>query len=117
VRVFHKMSVVEATEVVEALTERTAPIIWTVGGVRRVLDPDIGHRDQALILLYASTGWVPVAELAKSIEVEPRYLRRDSLQYLHDQRLIELNSENDSAMISPRGIYKVESNGLLQIEF
>jgi hypothetical protein len=110
VRVFHNVTTDEATQVVDALVERTVPVVWEVEpGHRRVLNPDLSKKDQALLLLFSATGWLSEGSLLRSLD-NPSHLRRDILQPLHDARLVELDKMGSRACISPRGIAYVEEN-------
>lgn len=44
VRLFHNVTVTEATAVVDALVDRTVPVLWQVGDVTRVLNPSLTPR-------------------------------------------------------------------------
>ena len=52
VRMFHDTDVGTATAIADALVDRTLPIIWQVGEVRRLLDTALSDRDSVLMLLY-----------------------------------------------------------------
>src|SRR5262249_4437967 len=51
VRIFHGTDLKTATSIVDALVERTVPLIWDVGDVKRVLDPSLNLADATLLLL------------------------------------------------------------------
>jgi hypothetical protein len=111
VRIFHGISAKEAQDTVEALVERRTPRIWEVesGGIKRVLDPEIGAKDQVLLLLHHSAGWVPAAHLQKWVEYKnPTNFRDNILSVLHKARLIEFEVSGDRAKISPLGASEVE---------
>ena len=111
VRIFHDVDVTTATEVVDALVERTVPIIWDVGDQRRVLDPSLTQRDRTLLLLYASTGSVMEADLIRWVEARhPSSYRRDILRKLHLERLVEYDESTKTVRISPIGSDEVETN-------
>lgn len=111
VRIFHDFDVATATQVVDALIERTVPIIWEVGDQRRVLDPTLTQRDRTLLLLYASTGSVEVADLIDWVEAgNPSAYQKNVLRKLHHQRLVEYDDTAKTIRISPVGLAHVESN-------
>ena len=61
-------------------------------------------KEQVLVLLYYSTGWVSVADLVKWIEYSnASAFRSKVLMPLHKDRLIEFDSDRGSARISPKG--------------
>jgi hypothetical protein len=111
VRIFHGITTQEAQDTVEALVERKTPMVWEVepGGIKRILDPGMIGRDQVLMFLHHSTGWVRAADLCKWVEQKNVTQFRDKvLAGLHKARLIEFDSSGDRAKISPLGAEDVE---------
>src|SRR5204863_9870155 len=95
VRVFHDLDTIEAVNVVDALVERTVPIVWEVGARRRVLDTNLLMKAKTLRLLY-SVGR-PVAESELLSWVEPSNAsayRREVLRKAHRERLIEYDEDS-----------------------
>lgn len=110
VRIFHGVSTEEATEVVEALVEREVPAVWSVGTTRRVLVPGMSMKDQTMLLLYDSKGWMSESELVAAVEhSNPSGYRRDVLIPAHKVRLIEYDKARRSALITPLGVDYVET--------
>lgn len=110
VRVFHNVSTEEASASVDALIERTIPLVWKAGDNYRVLDPKMSMGDRTLLLLYRSQG--PVAENYLFQWVEHSNIstyRRDILRAAHKRRLLEYDSQKKTAEISPLGISYVEN--------
>src|ERR1700744_1583021 len=56
VRIFHGVSLAEASDIVEALSERQVSLIWDSGHVRRVLDNSLSMLEKTLVLLFGSVG-------------------------------------------------------------
>lgn len=109
VRVFHKVPVDEATNLVEALSERELALVWDTGTVRRVLDVRMTMLEKTLVLLYSDPKPLSEGDLIKSLEhSNPSVYRRDILRKAHKMRLIEYNQEDKEIKISPLGIKKVE---------
>ena len=111
VRVFHGVSTAEAEEVVDALVERKMPVIWEPEprDVKRILDAGMPAKNQVLILLHQSTGWVRAADLQRWVEYKnPTNFRKTVLGALHKGRLIEFDGNEDRAKISPLGMSEVE---------
>lgn len=110
IRLYHKLSLEEAQEILDAIAVRQTPVIWSVGGKRRVLNSNLGYADQVLLLLHGSedTG-VLCEDLADWIE-HPRLrdFRNKVLGPLHAGRLVEWDQETDTVVISPLGINRVE---------
>lgn len=104
VRITHGVSTDAAQSAVDALVERTHPLVWEVDGVKRVLAPQMKLSDRVLVLLYSSPGWVSRSDL--------RIWTRDNknlgrvLSALFDKQLVE--NSPDKAMITPLGIKYVE---------
>ena len=92
--------------------ERKTPLIREVdaGGTKRVLVPGLKTKEQVLLLLHHSTGWVPAATLQKWVEYKnPTNFRNNVLSELHKPtRLIEFDAAGDRAKISPAGAADVE---------
>jgi hypothetical protein len=115
VRLFHSTDTRTATVVVDALIERQVPLVWEVGDRRRILDPRLSRRDQALLLLYSSTEPVHVATLAGWIEYERRYLARDVVRPLHAARLVDFEADSGLVHLSPTGIDDIEARLLRRV--
>ncbi len=115
IRVVHALSLEEAQALLDAVTERQLPEVWSVAGKKRVLNPSLDYKSQTLLLLY---GDPDIAVPAEDLFVWTEYsnmsvYRRDVLGMLHSQRLIEYDRETETVTISPTGIAKVEQ-GILR---
>lgn len=112
VRVFHptSMSTDEAAAVVEAISDKTVPVVWKTGDTLRVLDPELSMRDQTLLLLYSVNAAVPASELFRWVEHSNfAVYKRDVLRRAHVARLIEFNETSGSVFLSPIGVREVEA--------
>ena len=89
VRLYHATDVVTATAVVDALVDRTLPLLWTVGDVTRVLHTGLSLADQTLLLLYGDPHAVTDLVLAKNLEQRNVGNYRRVLNKLHVDRQIE----------------------------
>ena len=69
IRVFHDINTQEATEIVDALIDRTIPVIWEVGEVRRVLKTGLPMKLQTLLLLYSIPGSVPEGIFSNGLSI------------------------------------------------
>jgi hypothetical protein len=111
VRIFHAVSTEEAAHAVDAIVERTLPIIWEVGGKLRVLEPNMSMTDKTLVLLYHSSGPVAEGHLLTWVEhSNASVFRRDVLRPAHKKKLLEYDSESHTVQISPRGSDHVETS-------
>lgn len=109
VRIFHGVSLEDAQAAVDALVERTHPIVWDSGNGLRILDPELDTPEQVLLLLYSNAAWVAIKELQHSIEYQNGTHFRDRiLMPLHKSREIEFDQPNSRAKLTPRGAKRVE---------
>lgn len=108
VRLFHTTDVATATATVDALVERTLPLIWEVNGRRRIMDPTMRLADKTLLLLYGSAGGMTDADLAADIKHGRLRDYRKTLRTLDDQVLVEYNEQSGLVVISPKGEADVE---------
>ena len=93
----------------DALVERKTPLVWDVGGTKRVLDPKMAAGQQVLVLLHYSAGWVAVSDLFDWIGYSNLSMFRSTvMSKLHDARHIEFDKGHDLAQISPLGVDFVE---------
>lgn len=110
VRVLHEVDTDEATKIVDGLVDRETPLIWEVGGKRRVMDTSLSMRDKTFVLLHASNGPVAEGDLVAWIEhSNASVYRRDILRKAHKARLIEYDATAKTAELSPKGIEYVET--------
>jgi len=108
IRIFHNTSTEQAREAVAALIERKVPLIWEIGEVKRVQDSTMSPRDQTLLLLSTSPGWISDKDLTKWVEYSSASMfRKRVLEPLHKDRLIEFDQANFRAHISPQGSKEV----------
>jgi hypothetical protein len=110
VRIFHGVKLIEASAMVEALSEREISLIWDAGGVRRVLDNKLSMLEKTLVLLFGSVQPLSEEKLIASLEhSNPSVYRRDILRRAHADRLIEYDEKTKMVKISPLGIGRVET--------
>lgn len=111
VRIFHDVSADEAQKIVNALVERTIPLVWEFDVGRRVLDANMPKADQALVLLYQTDEWVSEEDLLKWVEYSTLSMFRTRvLDPLHVSRFLEYDRKQRRAKISPLGVKRVETN-------
>ena len=116
IRIFHKIDIETASKAVEIIIDRTLPIVWQVGNMKRILKTDLTMREKSLVLLYHINAPIPEASLVSWIEhSNPSVYRRDVLRKLHKEKLIEYNENQRTGLISPIGIRFVEENINLDI--
>jgi hypothetical protein len=115
VRLFHALDVSEAAKVVDALVDRTVPVIWEVGAVRRVLDESLSLADSTLLLLYSSIDGETDRQLASNLEQDRLANYRRVLDRLHSGRLVEFDRSSGLVKISPKGSKYVEESVLPKV--
>lgn len=108
VRAFHKLSVKEAQQLVDALAEVRLPAVWTgADGVKRILETDLKLHEQ-ILLLAAVTPDATSQQLKEWIEYDDdKYFVR-TLRKLHGERQIEFNEKADAVRILPPGTKAIE---------
>lgn len=111
IRLFHGLSLEDAQDIVDALSTRQLPLIWEVGGKKRVLLAGLSAADEVLLLLYAENQMAVLTEdLCSWVEYSnPSVFRRKVLQKLHAERLVEYDTESELVHLSPKGVAKVEA--------
>lgn len=111
VRIFHDVDVATAAQVVDALTERTLPIVYPVEGRKRVLDPSLSMANKTLLLLYSETGPVAERDLVDWAEYSnPSEYRKRVLKRLHNKKYIEYDTQARKVHLLPPGAKYVEEN-------
>lgn len=117
VRIFHGVSLAEASDMVEALSEREVSLIWDSGSIRRVLDNSLTMLEKTLVLLFSSTTLLKESDLLASLEhSNPSIYRRDILRKAHKDRLIEYDELKHTVKISPLGIARAEETILSKVQ-
>lgn len=109
IRMFHGVDTVTAEQTVDRIVERTVPLVWQVGELRRVLAPEFTMREKTLVVLYHATGWVQEKALVAWVEhSNAAVFRRDVLAKAHRAKLIEYDRSVRRVLISPLGVRVVE---------
>jgi len=110
IRVFHDLSLEEAQAIVDGVVERSIPLVWTIGGKKRVLRPELSYPDKTLLLLYTDLDFgVLIEDLFEWVEHSNKTdFKRRVLKSLHNAKRIEWDEDNDIAYLSPLGIQFVE---------
>ena len=53
IRVYHKLPIEEAQDLIDSILVRSLPIVWEVAGKKRVLKDGLTAKQKALVLLYS----------------------------------------------------------------
>lgn len=110
IRVFHTLSLEEAQAILDAISVRQLPGVWSIAGKRRVLDTSLDYKSQVLLLLHAEREpGTLIEDLFEWVEYSRmNNFRSKVLRRLHEDRLIEWDQESGTATISPTGVKRVE---------
>ncbi len=110
-RVFYATTLDEAQRIVNELVSRKLLLVHSVGPVKRVLDPSLSKRDQALLVLYVThPNSMSDQELFKNVEYSNLSMFRKSvLKELHRDRKIEYSTDGTCTILPP-GMKYVEAN-------
>lgn len=108
IRVFHNVSISEAQNVVDFITDRKIPLVWETDKVKRVLNPKIALKDQILLLITSASSKAKTADLLSWVECSNKSYFMKLLRQLHKQRFIELSDNEMNVEILPPGIKHVE---------
>ncbi|MEL7232225.1 MAG: hypothetical protein AAGJ85_06915, partial [Pseudomonadota bacterium] len=111
IRIYHKMPIEEAQDLIDGISYKALPIIWEISGKKRVLKDGLKSKQKALLLLYSTNEGVVLSEdLCSWIEYNPSMFARRVLNDLHKDRLIEYDKESELVYLSPKGAKFVEDN-------
>jgi hypothetical protein len=118
IRINHGMSLEEAQDIIDGISIRQLPVIWEVGGKKRVLRQDLKAKDQALLLLYSSQdSAVLIEDLCAWVEYSnPAMFKTIVIRKLHKERLLEYDEDSESIIISPTGAAYVEESLLRTLQ-
>lgn len=111
IRVYHKLSIEEAQDLVDSISVKSLPIVWEVAGKKRVLQDGLNAKQKALLLLYSEADAAIFTEdLCSWVEYSPSMFAKRVLNDLHKERLIEYDRESELVYLSPKGVKTVEDN-------
>lgn len=110
IRLFHSVSIDEATEAVELIVQRETELIWNIGSKKRVLLDGLGFKEKTLLLLYNCVdGKATAEELFDWVEYSNKNMfKTHILRPMHEARLLEYDESDGIVHISPKGIRTVE---------
>lgn len=116
VREFAKLSLAESASIIENLTEKNIPAVWESGDFKKVLNPRLSARDKALVLSYSAPDGVTSKNLGAWCEYSNLSRFRNTIvSALNKDALVHFDTKSDTVTITPLGIKKVESSGLLVV--
>lgn len=106
VRVLHSVTTEDAQTLVDMIAERQTPLVWKVGGVRRLLDTTLPLKDQILILAASCSSPPSVAELQLWTQYTNGTYFKKLVGVLDRDRFLHLDSQN-RVTVSPIGTDRV----------
>jgi hypothetical protein len=104
IRVFHDLPIDDAQKLADTLIERRTPLIWHSGSIRRVLNPDLGFKEQVLVLLASCSSLITKEDLLNWIEPSNRSYLYQVLRDMHKSRYIELSQDEKLVELLPPGM-------------
>ena len=109
IRVYHKMPIEEAQDLIDGISIKSIPIVWEVAGKKRVLKDGLTAKQKALLLLYSEPeSSVLTEDLCSWVEYAPNMFANRVLNELHKKKLIEYDQESEIVYLSPKGAKLVE---------
>lgn len=109
IRVYHKLPLEEAQDLIDSISVRSLPIVWEVAGRKRVLKEGLSAKQKVLVLLYSeSDAAVLMEDLCAWVEYTPAMFSKRVLDELHKNRLIEYDKDSELVYLSPKGAKLVE---------
>ncbi len=110
IRVYHKLPIEEAQELIDSLAVRKLPVIWEVAGKKRVLRKRLSSKQKVLVILYSQPDTAILTEDLRSwVEYSnPTNFVNLVLTDLHQKRLIEYDKQSELVYLSPSGAKLVE---------
>jgi hypothetical protein len=103
VRVLHNLPIEHAQALVDSLAERRIPLVWKGDNTKRVLAPNLGLKEQVLLLLASEPASVAVDDLLKWLRYGNRTYLMKTLREMEDRRLIILHARDAGVEILPPG--------------
>lgn len=109
VRVFHTGSLQDAQLAVDALAQRSTPLVWDSNGFKKVLSPTMNLKDQILLLASSTDEDITLQELMEWTESTNKTYYKKILKLLHKEKLIHFNESEQTITLLPAGSNKVSS--------
>lgn len=110
IRINHTLSLEEAQAIVDSISEKSLPEVWSISGKKRVLSNGLETKEKLLLILYQSAENYEFAEdLFEWVEYSDfSMFKKAVLTPLHKRKLVEYDKETDIVYLSPTGTIEVE---------
>ncbi|GAB5604371.1 hypothetical protein [Sideroxyarcus sp. TK5] len=109
VRVFHTGTLEEAQIAVDALAQRSTPLVWDSNGLKKVLSPKMNLKEQILLLASSTEMDVSIENLMKWTESTNKTYYKKTLKVLHKEKLIHFDEKAGVVTLLPAGSHAVAS--------
>lgn len=112
IRIYHKLSLEEAQDIIDGLSFKTMPTIWEIAGKKRVLKPELSAQEKTLLLLYSEAELgILVEDLCDWVEYSNLTVFKSKvLNLLHKKKFIEYDKTNGIVYLSPVGARHAEQH-------
>ncbi|HEY0414003.1 MAG TPA: hypothetical protein VGD66_12775 [Allosphingosinicella sp.] len=109
VRIFHGATIGDAQRVVENISERSMPAIWSDGDKIRVLRPDLPYADKTLLVAYFIGKAEDYRVLCRAVEYSSASAyKKNVLAKLHEKKLIDFELASGLVTLLPPGLWEAE---------
>jgi hypothetical protein len=114
IRLYHNVAADEASEIVQTIVARSAPIIQDFNGFLKVLNPKLNAGDWCLVLLYqCGAGGASFEQISEWVRPEMRLnLKRTLSRLVHDKAFI--HEAGETFLITLLGQKEVEARRLVE---
>lgn len=116
IRVYHKLPIEQAQELIDSISVKKLPVIWEVAGKKRVLIAKLSAKQKVLLLLYSQPDTAILTEdLCSWVEYSNiSMFSKHVLMNLHQKKFIEYDRHSELVYLSPSGAKFVEDELLEQ---
>lgn len=101
IRVYHNINIEEAEKVINFITSRKIPLVWDIGNIKKVLDPNMSVKNQICILLIGCTEKISLQEIFKWTESKDKKYFLKTLRALHKAKMIHYDESDQTVIILP----------------
>lgn len=116
IRVFHNVSIDEATKIINTITDRSLPLIWKTDSFTKVLSNTLNARDKMLVLLYSENNFLTIKNVCSILEYSNiTQFKAKVIMPAHKDILIHYDSKQNTVQLTPIGQRFVEQNIKLEI--
>lgn len=116
IRVFHNVSIDEATKIVNSITDRSLPLIWKTESFTKILSNTLNARDKMFVLLYSENKPLSLKNICYTLEYSNiTQFKTKVITPAHKEILVHYDSKLNTVQLTPIGQRYVEQNIALEI--